>query len=494
MVLTKSTGNVGDCKNCWRLLCHGSRQLCLVLLAMLMVETVTAETRAGFARVDITPPVGFRVAGNYFESLSKGVNDPLHARVMYVGDEGERALVVSLDVCSIGRTASDPIRASIHGATGVPIANIIVSATHNHAGPEYYGTLRDYLHNKAVEEHGKDPAEPIDYVEFLVRQLTDACQRAVHKAVPATFSVGETNVNGVAFNRRFHMKDGSVRMNPGFGNADMVRVAGPVDTRLPVLLVSHATTKAPIGMYTTFAMHTATYGDLTKFGADFPGVIDQRMRARFGDDFVALFGEGTAGDINHLDYVGGTRPDKWSVYQKIGNRLADAIEELLPRMKIIRSPFIRVGQTIEPVPLQSVREQELAEAPGIVFAPPGERTFLERVAAWKVMNTHRLRQRDGENLQVELQSLAVGDQFAILSMPHEVFVELGMMIRDGSPFPVTAVISLAQDLDFYVPTKKAFVEGSYEVTTSSIQPGGGEQIANAAIDLLKDTANRPGQN
>lgn len=458
---------------------------CVLALGNHDCQVSRAETVAGFARVEITPPIGFRVAGNYFESLSQGVNDPLHARVMYVADKNHRSLVISLDVCSIGKIASQPIRDSIRRATNVPIKNIIVSATHNHAGPEYYGTLRDHLHDQAVKKHGHDPAEPIDYIAFLAERLAQASRQAITNSVTAVFSVGEAKVEGLAFNRRFHMKDGTVRMNPGFGNADIVRVAGPVDTRLPVLLVRSLETNQPIGLYTTFAMHTATYGDLTKFGADFPGVIDHRMRKKYGDDFVALFGEGTAGDINHLDFVGGSRPDKWSVYQTIGNRLSDAIEGLIPQMKKIDSPMIRVGQTVEPIPLQDVRTQELAEAPSVVFAPPGEKTFLERVDAWQAMNTARLRERDGEKLQAELQALAIGSEFAILSMPHEVFVELGMMVRDGSPFPTTAVITLAQDLDFYVPTKKAFAEGSYEVTTSSIQPGGGEQMADAAVELLK---------
>lgn len=118
----------------------------------------------------------------------------------------------------------------------------------------------------------------------------------------------------------------------------------------------------------------------------------------------------------------------------------------------------------------------------------GKASFLERVNAWKQLNIHRLRERDGENLRLELQSIAIGDRYAMVSMPHKVFVELGMQIREASPFPVTAVVTLAQDIDFYVPTRKVFEEGSYEVTTSSFQPGGEELIVEAAVELLRDVA------
>ncbi|MFN3192384.1 MAG: hypothetical protein ACE361_17870 [Aureliella sp.] len=449
-------------------------------------EVYAGDLRAGFARVEITPPVGFRIAGNYYESYSKGIDDPLHGRVMYLADDDTRALVISLDVCSIGRTASDPIRARIMKETGVPRDQIIVSATHNHAGPEYYGTLRDLLHAKAVKQnHGSDPAEPIEYVPFLCDRLSEAAKEAISTSVPASATEGETQVEGLAFNRRFHMKDGSVRFNPGIGNPNIVREAGPVDTRLPVLRLNRRSDSKPLGLYTTFALHTATYGDLTRFGADFPGEMDRLLREKHGEGFVALFGEGTAGDINHIDVRAETRPDKWNHFKLIANRLVEEIQDLDPDMKTIASPDLKFGRTIVPIPLQELDPALHAKAESILFAPKGEASFLERVAAWKQLNTERLRERDGDHLQVELQAITIGDSYAIVSLPHEVFVEIGMQIRDGSPFKTTAVISLAQDLDFYVPTRKAFAEGSYEVTTSSIQPGGGEAMAEAAVQLLQ---------
>ncbi|MEM8734079.1 MAG: hypothetical protein AAGG44_07650 [Planctomycetota bacterium] len=449
-------------------------------------EVYSGDLSAGFARVEITPPVGFRIAGNYYESYSKGVDDPLHGRVMYLADDDTRAFVISLDVCSIGRTASDPIRARIMKETGVPRDQIIVSATHNHAGPEYYGTLRDLLHAKALEKHGgTDPAEPIDYVPFLCDQLATTTKQAIANAVPVTAAIGETRAEGLAFNRRFHMKDGSVRFNPGIRNPNIVREAGPVDTRLPVLRLDRLSDRSSIGLYTTFALHTATYGDLTRFGADFPGEMDRLLREKHGEEFVALFGEGTAGDINHIDVRAETRADKWNHYKRIANKLVTEIQDLAPDMETVSNPDLKFGRTVVPIPLQELDPALHAKAESILFAPKGQASFLERVAAWKQLNTERLRERDGDHLQVELQALTIGDSYAIVSLPHEVFVEIGMQIRDGSPFPITAVISLAQDLDFYVPTRKAFAEGSYEVTTSSIKPGGGEAMAEAAVQLLQ---------
>ena len=68
----------------------------------------------------------------------------------------------------------------------------------------------------------------------------------------------------------------------------------------------------------------------------------------------------------------------------------------------------------------------------------------------------------------------------------EVFVDLGLAIKRGSPFARTLVIELCNDNPAYIPTKKAFVEGSYETVNSLIQSGGGEAMVETALRLLKE--------
>ena len=75
-----------------------------------------------------------------------------------------------------------------------------------------------------------------------------------------------------------------------------------------------------------------------------------------------------------------------------------------------------------------------------------------------------------------------GNRFA----PREVFVDLGLAIKRGSPFARTLVIELCNDNPAYIPTKKAFVEGSYETVNSLIEPGGGEALVETALRLLKE--------
>ena len=63
-----------------------------------------------------------------------------------------------------------------------------------------------------------------------------------------------------------------------------------------------------------------------------------------------------------------------------------------------------------------------------------------------------------------------------------------MKIKQDSPFATTLVIELCNDTPGYLPTRKAFAEGSYETVNSRIKPGWGEKMADEAIGLLQDLA------
>ena len=105
-----------------------------------------AEFRVGFAAADITPPVGWRRAGNYTELISTGVNDPLTTKAMVVQDGVTTFAFVGNDLCSVPRDLTDLARQRASQLTGIPAANIVITATHTHGGPEYLGPLREFLH------------------------------------------------------------------------------------------------------------------------------------------------------------------------------------------------------------------------------------------------------------------------------------------------------------------------------------------------------------
>ena len=95
----------------------------------------------------------------------------------------------------------------------------------------------------------------------------------------------------------------------------------------------------------------------------------------------------------------------------------------------------------------------------------------------------------GAELPVEVHTITLGDEVAIVCLPGEVFVDLGLAIKRGSPYRTTLVIELSTCVEtIYVPTRAAYAGGGYETTNSAVQPGSGEMLVEAALRLLRESA------
>src|SRR5207249_2284956 len=158
------------------------------------------------------------------------------------------------------------------------------------------------------------------YMAGLPGKIATAVKKADAARRPAKVFQATGREDGLAFNRRFHMADGSVGWNPGKKNPKIVRPAGPTDPGVPVVYVEGTDAK-PIAVYVNFAMHLDTVGGLY-YSADYPYTLCQALAAVKGEELVTLFTIGTAGDINHIN-VDNPKPQKGhGEAARIGTRLA----------------------------------------------------------------------------------------------------------------------------------------------------------------------------
>lgn len=83
----------------------------------------------------------------------------------------------------------------------------------------------------------RDSADPLEreYYELVLRRAADAACYALADCKPARMGYGVGSAPNIAFIRRFRMKDGSVKTNPGVNNPDIVAPIGEVDERVNVL-------------------------------------------------------------------------------------------------------------------------------------------------------------------------------------------------------------------------------------------------------------------
>lgn len=437
------------------------------------------DLQAGVATVDITPPTGYRMSGYFNERLGTGVHDPLHAKAIVLRQGDREAALVFCDLIGLSLRVSCRARELAQQKTGIPAANILIAATHTHTGPLYFGALRDHFHDAAVAKHGGDPCETTDFPSTLVEKLAQVIAEAQQAAQPVALQAGSAQQTGVSFNRRFHMKDGSVRFNPGVLNPDIVRPAGPIDPQMGVIMVRDVAAGKTTAALINFALHLDTVGG-TLYGADYPFHIERSLRETLGEEFVLLFGNGTCGDINHIDVS--TRERLKTEF--IGETLAKAILAELPNLKPLGSLSLAVRSTTVNAPLQQYSPEQVAKARKDMFkVGTPELSFLEQVEAYKIMAVHS---RRGSTIPLEVQVFRLSNDVAIVGLPGEVFVDLGLAIKKKSPFATTLVIELCNDAPGYIPTERAFAEGSYETVNSRIQSGGGEMLVEAAVRLLNE--------
>src|SRR5690606_26778116 len=197
----------------------------LVLMLLLAISSFAEQPvkrklfQAGAATSNITPKIGSSVNGGFQDRTAMNIHDEMHARGLVL-DDGETLLaMVVMDLCLVGREVMDKAKIKANKHTGIPVENMLMSATHTHSAGTAHGT-------------GQSEPDPA-YLEFLSERAADAVIRAYHNRRPAKIGWAVGHEPSQVFNRRWKMKPGTdlpnpfggqdrVKMNPGVGNPDLL--------------------------------------------------------------------------------------------------------------------------------------------------------------------------------------------------------------------------------------------------------------------------------
>jgi len=453
-----------------------------IAIGIAMHSTATAAPlRAGTAVVDITPPIPYRMSGYFEERLSTGTKDPLHAKAIVFREGDESAALVFCDLVGLPSAVTNQARKQAADATGIPVDHIAVAATHTHTGPMYFDALRNHFHARSIERVGSDPYEKIDYPAELVAKIVASVVEANSKLQPVELKSGYADETRLSFNRRFHMKDGTVRFNPGELNPGIIRPAGPIDPQVAIITLTRPGATQPAAAIVSFALHLDTISG-TEYSADYPKHCEDRLRETFGPDFTLLFGTGTCGDINHIDVTTRERRKAPEIGKMLAESVAAGVTQLNSASDAETTLAVRSAKI--DAPLQSFSPSEIADAKkNMDLIGTRGLPFLEQVKAYKIVNREL---KKGATLPLEVQAFRLNGETAIVTLPGEIFVDLGLAIKQASPFRTTLVIELTNNSIGYVPTKRAFAEGSYEIVNSQVRPGVGEQLVDTATRLLME--------
>ncbi len=414
---------------------------------------------AGFAEIDITPPLGTLKIGWKKVIVGEKVIDPLFARIAVFDAAFSQTGFIQLDLLSVRWTMVNHIRELIQDRYGFPGENIMISATHNHAGP-------------AVSNTGDVPRDET-YTSDLIEKCISAFGEALNNREQCRIGLGSGIETGLAFNRRMIMRDGTVKTQQHM-SPEALCLEGPADPAVGLLAVKN-TNGDILGCMVNFTCHPTHHGGEEVFSAGYPGVMASVMKERGCP--VTLYMNGASGNIIHHDFMNRIAYSK----ETVGGRLADRVTILLSELDWQQE--LSISSAVQTLHLP-YREVTAEEKDGTVR---GAQRFVDTAIYEREIPgvCEKIKQRQSN--PAEIQVVNMGEHVWV-AIPAEYFVEHGLRIKE-EVFPKRAwIVGQANGMVGYVPTREAFRRGGYETTfcgSSRLSPEAGDMLADGAIGLVK---------
>lgn len=412
------------------------------------------QLKAGVSKVDITPYVGIWLCGFAArQKPSESIHDNLYARAIIFDDGNESLCMVTCDILTLDQSSIENIRKIAQDISGIKAENIFISTTHTHSGP-----LSSHL-------RGFGPLDSA-WVEILEKKIAGAIALAKRNLQDVTISAGK----GQAF----------VNMNR--------RGKPAIDRELGVVRINRNNGN-PLAVIMTYPCHPVIVPwNAYSISADYPGVATALIE-KYYNDVISLFFTGTCGDINPLvvcrDFGAVKRLGTivGAEALRVSEELTDFNSEI--ELKAAKENLILKSQEIP----TAEKLQEIIDAGSQLENPELDWQYTWAKDALEYAKAGKL----SDDIPVEVQVFAIGKDIAFAGIPGEVFVEIGLEIKEKSPFKFTFPIECTNGCVGYMPTRSAFDEGGYEPALAfklfGIYPMDidvSEKVVNSAVKMLND--------
>jgi len=437
---------------------------------------------AGFARVDITPPLGIAINGYFNIREADGVLDPLEASCIALSC-GEKAVVlISLDNLGIPAALMEPMLEAVCRAAHLPREAVFIHCTHTHTGGAI-GTKWEGPLNMA-------------YRKTLETLLAQVSVEALGDRKPARMGWRTAAVENLAFSRRFRMKDGSVRTNPGIGNPDIASHLGGPDNQLRMLRFDREDDSLVL-------LHFGTHPDSVggcKLSADWPGFVRRTFEQAIPNAKVAFFNgaEGDVGvqnvfpkpgDMNDLTLDFDDVFRGYGATRRYGRILAGAALQIYDVAEYVDVASLSFARKTVQVPANVPAPEALPLAhqyaalhnAGHDDQIPYTGMQLTTVVA-EALRMVRL-ENGPEFFDMELSAFAIGP-VALVGIPGEPFAGISFGLQDEENWGTVFAMCNTNGYEGYFPMQEAYDEGGYEARSSAFRPGVAELLIREGKALL----------
>ena len=403
---------------------------------------------------------------------------------------------------------------------GVDPRDLILSASHTHAGPTGYSNFRfkdaAFPTPKAPDSGVSEP-DPVLYT-FLVRRLALVLRRARADLAPAAAGWGHTTLVGLTANRSLeaHLADHGLALGRGEGRAaqDPDGPAHTIDPNVDVLRVDRLAggRRVPLGAWSAFANHgTVNRSSFDYYNSDhhataarvFEAAVRRAGHVAPGRPVVNVYGNSDAGDVSS----GLTRFGP-AVAEQVGRREAAAMLNAWRRAHLTRRPrldlrWTRVCFCGQDTPFGPLADHAVfgisyltgsEEGRGPLFDATGDiyegRRLDAPVGAQGVKIEARAdTDRTLEPTAVPLTAARVGDRL-IVTVPGEATAELGRRTRAaafsaarGGGIGRVVLAGYANEYASYFTTPEEYGAQHYEGGTTVYGPASGPFVTASLAEL-----------
>lgn len=414
---------------------------CLIACSCLLGAPAHAQQAwlVGVAKVDITPPSPMPMAG-YAARGAQHADGKLHslwAKVLMLEDpSGHRGVLVTMDLCGIGRDLSQRMCERIAEIAAVERDQILLSLSHTHSGPVVGENLQP-MHLLRFEP--QDQQLVADYADFLVESVLEAVRQASTARAPARMAHGSGWAT-FAVNRRNnpHMEVPARRSSGS--------LVGPVDYSVPVLAIYREETL--IACTFGYACHCTTLDGL-QWSGDYAGFAQEMLEAEH-PGCIAMFWAGCGADQNPL-------PRRTvELAQAYGQQLAGAVEDVLSGVLVDLEPSLKTRYSEVELEFESLPTKEQlvleAESENVYYATRAE-MLLQRLEAGQHL---------AANYPYPIASWRLGNSLDWVALGGEVVVDYALATRALRDDSAIWMMGYANDVMAYIPSRRVLAEGGYE--------------------------------
>jgi hypothetical protein len=416
------------------------------LVVLGLGSVARADFRVASFSADVTVPPGHGMMGGAW--LSKSVADPLEAQGLVLLGGDRPVVFVSVDWCEIRNGSYDAWQRALADAAQTEPSHVLVTTIHQHDAPVADVDAEKILRDKHREGTVCDPdfhAKALARVAQALRSSLPAAKRVTH------FGMGQSIVDKVASNRRYHLPDGSLRFDRMSRSTDPVQQSAGEDLTDPWLRLlsfwDHQVNEAgevkqvPVAGVSLFAVHPMSYYGQGEVSADFPGLARRRLQKEM-PGIAHLYATGCAGNVVAGKYNDGTPRSREELADRLYRAMAEAWKSTkqLPIEQItFRSTPLRLEPRTDPGYSPQELEKTIDQAP-----KPFDQCLAAMGLAW------RRRLDAGHQLQIPCIDLG---RAALLLLPGESYVEYQLLAQRMRSDDFILVAGYGEAGTGYIPTE-----------------------------------------